>query len=108
MLVAEADLNGDGVISIDEFCGMMKRRLTHMRECATQDELKQIFKVCTFVSRVHVSPLRVQFVIFDGVVWRDGGWAHTRARRCLTCWVCVAAYVGARLLMRAVGPCMPN
>lgn len=49
MLIAEADLNGDGVISIDEFCGMMKRRMNHARDCATQDELHSIFKVC-FIS----------------------------------------------------------
>jgi Ca2+-binding EF-hand superfamily protein len=45
MLVAEADLNGDGVISIDEFCGMMKRRMVHACEGAKQEELRNIFKV---------------------------------------------------------------
>jgi Ca2+-binding EF-hand superfamily protein len=46
MLVAEADLNGDGVISIDEFCGMMKRRMMHACEGAKQEELRNIFKAC--------------------------------------------------------------
>eukprot|EP00123_Amoebidium_parasiticum_P009941 comp19792_c0_seq1/m.23754 comp19792_c0_seq1/g.23754 ORF comp19792_c0_seq1/g.23754 comp19792_c0_seq1/m.23754 type:complete len:599 (-) comp19792_c0_seq1:63-1859(-) len=45
LLVAEADLNGDGVISLDEFIGLMQRRMRHAREAATGEEMKAIFQV---------------------------------------------------------------
>eukprot|EP01134_Creolimax_fragrantissima_P007900 CFRG7900T1 len=44
VLVAEADLNGDGIISIDEFIGMMTRRVVKARGTSEQ-EIRRVFEI---------------------------------------------------------------
>ncbi|KNC75266.1 hypothetical protein SARC_12204 [Sphaeroforma arctica JP610] len=44
ILVAEADLNGDGVISIDEFIGMMARRIVHTKG-EKEENIKRVFEI---------------------------------------------------------------
>ncbi|KAJ3632067.1 hypothetical protein Zmor_024821 [Zophobas morio] len=44
LIVAEGDLNGDGKISIQEFVGLMKRRMRSAWESGT-DDLLRLFKI---------------------------------------------------------------